>query len=68
MNRPPTPEEIIPVLWWTDWSDKERDAMQEALTAEWLIEQGLMPCPSKSLRFANISHDYTFWVCEDKTK
>lgn len=42
MNRPPTPEEVIPILWWTDWSDRERDAMQEALTAEWLIEQGFL--------------------------
>jgi hypothetical protein len=56
------------------WDTKQYDAMQEALTCEWLIEQGLMPDPSEFTFFAiaGIKSDYAYephgWLCEDKTK
>lgn len=70
MIRPPTPDECIPVLWWSDWSDKERDAMQEALTCEWLIEHGFMPDPSDLDPDINPdTYDESWIMCEyeDKT-
>jgi hypothetical protein len=53
MNRPPTPREYLGFGEWCDvvfqqeeCDEKQNSAMQEALTAEWLIEQGLMPDPT----------------------
>lgn len=55
MNRPPTPKEYLGFEEWCDvvykeseeCDKKQDDAMQEALTAEWLIEHGLMPDPTE---------------------
>jgi len=78
-NRPPTPDEVIAEPWTEYCKRKGRDVsgMQEALTCEWLIEQGLMPDPTEYLQqgFVVFRHgEFTMpavridWRCEDKTK
>lgn len=72
ISRPRTPDEIITP--WIASYEGNWNAMQEALTAEWLIEQGLMPDPSEFyLLRANgglaswcVREDG--WQCQDKRK
>ena len=75
MNRPPRP---MHVLDWSEWIDNNfynnEEAMQEALTCEWLIEQGLMPDPTECNvswgskdQFNSLEIEHR-WVVEDKTK
>lgn len=78
MNRPPQPHEVL-----ASWVfDEDYDSMQEALTAEWLIEQGLIPDPTQfwfgnsdmELKTAHVFKSeqedryYGWWICEDTTK
>jgi hypothetical protein len=82
INRPPTP---IDVLEYVDWLDElyciptsvnieQSNAMQEAITAEWLIEYGFMPDPSRAVMvWEKYKIPYPVriivkWVCEDKTQ
>lgn len=77
--RPPTPQEAIDwrgvrttVYPYKDFWTLNMDCMEEALTAEWLIEYGLMPDPtdfhtedSWHMRCIGIFIQY---VCEDRTQ
>lgn len=69
--RPPTPEEVVEfgqhdVLTLV----MECDCMQEALTAEWMIEQGLMPDPTEFTedKFMRVVGVHQCWYWEDKTR
>lgn len=79
INRPPSPRELLipfPLV------NHMRDAiqlemsddykyMQEALTVEWLIEQGLMPDYYDFDRRRYIKGPWwttVYWYCEDKTQ
>lgn len=82
MNRPLLWNEAIDIDWSEDQATNGNldniSAMQEALTCEWLIEQGLMPDPTEfrpmftqrlyDLTSDNTKHKAADWICEDKTK
>ena len=65
MNRPP---DMFDVSYNYTESYAEVDAMLEALTAEWLIEQGMMPCPSRRVDSQYPTRIEVRWIIEDKTK
>lgn len=78
ISRPPKPEEVLamgefPLLAVRPLFDvdiKQIEAMQEALTVNWLIEQGFMPDPSEFNVFKGefwICEYESCWVCEDRT-
>ena len=84
INRPPLISEVLDIeglsliKWNLENGDKkvfcatknENACMQEALTVEWLIEQGFMPDPSEVFEPGKKVYSVTddSWVCEDKTQ
>lgn len=78
INRPPTPEEAFTRdELFTQVPYSEDECVQEALTCEWLIAQGLMPDPADLLcrdcknigeHCGYYSEHIDGWTCEDKTQ
>lgn len=89
MNRPPQPTDLLWYMkdGWAHnycflipemaekYDSLEASCMQEALTAEWLIEQGFMPDPSSAdfreehngSIWLDWDSPHADWVCEDKS-
>jgi hypothetical protein len=71
MNRPPTPNEVLPFddEGYADYYAHD-DEMQEALTCEWLIQEKLMPDPTDYNYREQLksSHMLLEWNYEDKSK
>lgn len=88
--RPPTPEEVLCIMDEMEWlyfnnhetlrKHSNYDCAQEALTCEWLIEQGMMPDTTQynyedssygrywNKEIDGFAEEFCDYQCEDKTK